>query len=409
LTYAYSEEFEDVEIGRRGVYPDDTGDGEPEDFTARGPGWLDTIKNNSWFAEMRFARKQLWFTRDRIDLGIEYRFIDQYYLMDVENIDYEGDLFGGKTPWTEHPDWWNTPAEQEVFSGYIQYQTLHKFFQITTGVRYDNFRTTPTDLEVRPGYRKYEFRTLNPRATVIVKPTPKTDIKFIYATGFRNPSFREFFNQPAESGDEILPDLKPEKIQSYEISCGYLLRSGTRTRINVFHNDLTDRLQRVAVSATGSPLFTNAGEIKGYGLEFELEQRWKSGYAFFNYTYLDMKDEAGRSITAMAANKFNVGSIVNFKTFSASAWFNFIGERQGRNIEQTEQGPVMIDDRTFPAYGLLNLKVSLRNLPSQGITWELISHNVLDECYKDPADVAEITGEYPREGRSVWLGLRLSL
>lgn len=405
FTFTHSREFEDTELGPRAVYPDDTGDGIPEDFSDRGPGWHDIIKTNSWFLELRGSLTDLVVKEDRLDVGLEGRFIDQYHILDVENVDYEGQLFGGRTPWLPHPDWWNTPAEQRVGSANVQYRIKRGRIVLTGGARADAFHTRPTDLANRPGHRTYRFSSFNPRASVVFSPSEATDVRLIFASGFRNPAFREFYNQPTEFGGARLPDLEPERIQAYEVSVGHRISQTLYGRSSLFFNHLTDRLQLVGVSPAGAPFFTNRGEIEGFGGELELLGQWPWGRAFLNYTYLDMEDETGGVAPAMARHKFNLGLRGKWRAFTADAVYHRVGSRQGYNVVDRQ----LVPDRSFPSYGLLDLKLARESFPVSRASVELIGHNVLDEDYVDPSDRPEIPGEYPREGRSLWLGVRLAL
>lgn len=135
-----------------------------------------------------------------------------------------------------------------------------------------------TNLHLNAGVR-YDYyesfgSTVNPRAALIYKPWEPTALKFLYGTAFRAPNMFELYY-------ETLPDnlgnseLKPEKIQTYEIVLEQSLPADLKLTLNGYYYHIDDLINQVQVTPIPPALttvqFQNTGEADAQGVETELE------------------------------------------------------------------------------------------------------------------------------------------
>ena len=88
-------------------------------------------------------------------------------------------------------------------------------------------------------------------------------LKFSAAKGFRYPTIRELYMFPPAN-----PDLKPERLWSYELSFSQQPFGGRLSYgVNVFLIDGENLIVRMPVD--GRPMNVNTGRIRNAGVEFE--------------------------------------------------------------------------------------------------------------------------------------------
>lgn len=119
---------------------------------------------------------------------------------------------------------------------------------------------------------------LNPRAAAIVTPARGSTVKAIYGSAFRAPSVRErYYASPTASPPHIgNPDLKPEKIKTYELVYEQYLAGGMLATVDAYHYDIADLISKTT-SAAGTILYQNVDQVRAQGIEIELERKWLGG------------------------------------------------------------------------------------------------------------------------------------
>jgi iron complex outermembrane receptor protein len=145
--------------------------------------------------------------------------------------EYKGNFKQDQTNYDEDPYLLNLGDHRtsRIWSAYIQDEYhLFKDLIINAGVRYDYYSTFGD--------------TTNPRAAVIYSPLDKTTFKFIYGTAFRAPNaFELYYNYPA-CGLVENPDLKPEKITTYEVVYEQYLGDHLRSSVSGFTYKVKNRI-----------------------------------------------------------------------------------------------------------------------------------------------------------------------
>ncbi len=151
-----------------------------------------------------------------------------------------------------------------------EWQIAHNW-QLTSGVRYDNYS---------------DFGgTINPRVALVWDISEQLTSKLLYGRAFRAPNFSELGtqNNPFVLGNK---NLKPETINTTELSFDYRPWSALRTTLNLYYYEINNLILAVAKTDGSTPQYQNIGNQNGYGSEFEwdwqLSQKWqiKGNYAW---------------------------------------------------------------------------------------------------------------------------------
>lgn len=147
---------------------------------------------------------------------------------------------------------------------------------LTWGVRYDRYS---------------DFGNIfSPRLALVWNASPYLTAKLLYGRGFRGPSLLDTDARqiPSLAGN---PDLKPEKLDSFELAFDYRPSEQFTARLNVFYQRTEDQIR---LQNDGGPTSRpeNVGQQKGYGME--LEAWWdidRNTRLYGAYAYQDNTDE----------------------------------------------------------------------------------------------------------------------
>lgn len=165
-------------------------------------------------------------------------------------------------------------GHETIYSSYTQMK--HKFNEkliANVGARYD-YKEKKEAPEVT------NAQQISPRVALIYSPVPELDLRGNYAHSFVDAPYWYRYNTfPAYQG---AASLKPEKLDSYQFSMTNYLAKGLDQQINFFLNNATDVIFRNA-----GGLYTNAGEIKTEGIEYEIARKRELLSWRLNYTYQD--------------------------------------------------------------------------------------------------------------------------
>ncbi len=200
----------------------------------------------------------------KIRLGMGYRYNEIYKVSDHRNFGTHPITGAPISPTLELTDISNTSAafiptgnrnNWNLFAQDIW--KINDSWEMTAGGRYDHYSDFGT--------------TFNPRLALVWKTTPHFVTKLIYGKAFRAPSFQELYqaNNPVAFGN---PDLKPEKIQSYEIAFDYRPNEKWYIGVNSFIYDVTDKILFIP-TAGGTSYAQNSGSQQGRG--FVVEGGWQ--------------------------------------------------------------------------------------------------------------------------------------
>ena len=269
--------------------------------------------------------------------------------------------------------------DQNLYALYVQdeFRPVENL-AITLGIRYD-------------GHSLFKDR-ITPRGNILLSPSKNHFLRFSYGTAFRNPSFIEsYLYKDSDISDRISlelpsnsvvveargnPDLRPEKITSYQAGYEALLNDRIKCKLDLFYDQLKDFVSYEIISyqdvsyLLGLPLgavvvpaeqsFINEGKATVKGFEFGLDvlvNNWLRGLA--NYSYQDItweaddpttsENEKGERIKASPMHKVNAALRFEPKTrFSANLTMH--------HVSQTEMKEDWAYGQVDP-YTLLNLRL----------------------------------------------------
>lgn len=219
-------------------------------------------------AEVMYSRKL--FDTHKITVGADYQFNFKQLQGNYDVSPYQVNLHD------------NTRTNRWAIYAQDEYSILKNLI-LNAGVRFDHYGTFGN--------------TTNPRVALIYAPAETTAVKFIYGTAFRAPNNYELYYQVLSADQSGNPDLKPEKITTYEAVLEQYFGKHMRGTVAAFYNRIRDRIEQQTDAGTGFLIFKNADKVEARGLEFELEGIWDGGYrARVSYTVQDAKDKTDRAV-----------------------------------------------------------------------------------------------------------------
>jgi outer membrane cobalamin receptor len=95
----------------------------------------------------------------------------------------------------------------------------------------------------------------------------------LYGTAFRAPNAYELYYVDGVTS-KADPNLKPEKITSYEFVVEHLLQANFRLTASLYRNEISNLINQVIDPADDLLVFTNIGQVTSKGAELELERAW---------------------------------------------------------------------------------------------------------------------------------------
>lgn len=223
--------------------------------------------------------------------------------------------------------------------------------------------------------------TYSPRVALFYSPFPNHTIRLSGSVGYRSPTLIEtnqkvvttvnIFGFTTTSTLQGNPDLKPEKIVSYEAEYqGWLLNHRVRPRLALFWNHITDLIGPVTTSPTSSTYTNAAGvaDIRGFevGLEM-LATSWLKG--FVNYAYQDTKQSlTGTLQRGGPASMVNGGVKLNLDTgVNGEIAVHYVGSATYPVRPEFAQfagfgliPPSAVPSEQVPSYTLVNLRAGYR-------------------------------------------------
>jgi len=206
------------------------------------------VARGNWIGqETQFTRK--FKSGSILTSGLEFR---RNLLQKQENLDLEPEV----SVFLDHVD------RSNVWAAFVQQELkVTNTLVATFGIRYDHYSTFGG--------------AINPRAAVILNPTPTSAVKILYGQAFRAPNVYELFWHQ-EGFDFGNSHLRPETIRSAEVVYEKTLNENWTVSVDAFRDDISDLITQSP--QTGAPGFVNFGKIHVSGLEGEIERRTVQGF-----------------------------------------------------------------------------------------------------------------------------------
>lgn len=272
--------------------------------------------------------------------------------------------FGGKA-WNRYietgEDKISADKTQNEVAGYIDFrQSFGRRITLDAGLRVDHHSHAGTEWV--------------PQAGVTFLVARNAELKAVASKGFRFPTIREMYMFPPQN-----PDLKPERLMSYELSFSQRPAGGALsysvciyyiTGDNMITNQIID----------GRPKYVNIAEVRNHGIECEISYRIGAAWSVeANYSWLDMK----YPVVAAPEHKLYGGASWTLRRWNISTGIQYIDGLY------TSVNPVVEE-----SFVLWNLDASFRI--SRGVGIYVRGENLLAQRYEInlgyPMPRATVTG-----------------
>lgn len=305
---------------------------------------------------------------------------------------------------------------------------------LTLGVRGDYF----SDLGEKGG------GVITPKVGITYQPKPNLNIKALFGSAFRVPSFLETFMEREAQGSPEREELDAEMLGTFEFGVGYKPVDWLVGEVNYFYTEIRELTETSESGENEFPLFNdssriyqNIGGIDVQGLEFEVRGESEKEIALgifpriirssfrLNYSYQDTKDSTTQEkVPNMAQHKGNIGIGLDlsvgktedeepgilslFRSFSDefSLYVNtFLCGKRERSQDDIRDA--------LPGFAILDMTLTAHNLFHKGLGLSFSVKNIFDTEYEDPSpefapgkEYLNVLGDFPNPGRSFFLELR---
>ena len=333
----------------------------------------DETRGDWWGGELRFLSTM--FDRHKVIYGAEYR---NDVHRDQSNFDVD--------PFVSYLD---DHRSKQTYGVYVQDEfSLSDTWILNAGLRQD--------------HSSEDQSATNPRLAVIHKFTSMTTAKLLYGTAFRAPNAYEKYYVTDGSQYKANPDLKPEKIKTYELVLEHYLRSDFRVTGSVFSYKIDNLISLIQDPVDSLFVFRNVDTAEAKGLELEAERIWSGGSRLrTSYSWQLAKD--GTTGNRLSNSPRHLAKL-NFTTpFFGDVW------RAGTEIQY-------MGERTTPAGGkvsdfaVVNLTLAAERF-ARNLEVSVGAYNLFDKKYADPPSTEHFDSlnrylnEIPQDGRSFRLKL----
>lgn len=253
-------------------------------------------------------------------------------------------------------------------------------WSLTWGARYDHYSDFGS--------------VISPRVALVWDSSPNLTVKALYGRGFRGSSLldREAKNIPSLVGN---PNLKPEKLDSFEIAFDYRPRSDLTAKLNLYYQKTEDQI-RLQNSGGFEYRPENVGQQKGRGLE--LEGRWDIGSEtrlYAAYAYQANTDETTGEDAGYTPHHLLYARLEHHR----EPWLFSL---QGRYVgirDRLAEDPLPRAE----TYGFVDALAHYRIAPSLEVGLEV--RNLLDNQVEDARFGTGFPGDTPLPGRTLYLSL----
>ena len=244
--------------------------------------------------------------------------------------------------------------------------------RLTVGVRYDDYSDFGD--------------SVNPRAGLTWEFVKGYDLKLLYGTAFRAPSFSELYNRG--TGD---PNLDPEEVETYRVSLGAEITPSLSSRVTWFRNSVKDHIS--IMMKPGPKFFRNVNfdKKKSEGLEVEMKYDFGRGtYLAVNYTYIILKE-----MFLWVTPKHRGNVMANIRL---SRYLNFYAACHFEDGWRRDSGDKRDD---MSGYGIVNVTLIAKKFLKgyEGLELRGSVYNLFNKDYTSPAKT-QLPNDTPRPGRN---------
>ena len=220
---------------------------------------------STWWSEEVLLSMPLWNDRLTLSGGFDTR---QHVKQDQDTYDVEPRivyLADDRASWTIGPY-----AEARM--------SLAPTLTATAGVRHDFYSD--------------EGGATTPRTALVWQPIKTTSLKLLYGEAFRAANAYERFYQDGGVTEKPGGNLRPERIESYEAVMEQQFGDHIRGSVSGYLFRAHDLINLETDPADGLLIYKNSQLVRGRGVEFEVEARFKPGITSrLSYTLQNAWDE----------------------------------------------------------------------------------------------------------------------
>ncbi len=238
---------------------------------------------------------------------------------------------------------------------------ISKRLILNAGIRYDHFGTFGD--------------TTNPRLGLIYKPFDRSIFKLLYGQAFRAPNEYELYYNDGGLSSKGNPDLRPERIKTYEFVYEQYVGEHLRSSMSVFHYKIKNLISQTLDPADNLLVFRNIEDVDTNGFELELEGKWAGGVqARGSYSYQDTENVATHEmLTNSPRHLVKVNLIVPM-----------IQEKLFAGVEEQYTSRRRTANDNFAAdFFVTNITLFGQNLV-KGLELSASIYNLFDKKYGDP-------------------------
>lgn len=358
----------------RGVYPHDPADGGVEVDTYEGK-WVG-LEQRLLLSPARFLR---------LTLGVEGQ---HHFQVEQAARDDSGYFLDGSDPY-------------QVGAAYaVADATLNPNVRVSAGARVDSYSTFGS--------------SINPRASLIVRPYAGGNTKLLGGKAFRAPSVYELYYEDGGFTQIASPDLDPESMYSLELEHSHRFSETVTATASVYANYVSQLIVSDGSGDAADPLhYENSTTPLGvFGGELGLRREWRQGYmlalsyglsvarflkndgaaGLLSFERDPAKREVANAPTHLAS--FKAAVPILSRALLAGTRLSFDGGRYDR-FEDAGSEP----QRRTEAAAIWDIVLSGEE-PRFGLNYAFGVYNAFDWRYETPASAEFRQRSIPQEGRT---------
>ena len=260
------------------------------------------------------------------------------------------------------------------------------FFNVTMYLQ-DEFQVRE-DLALLFGLHWDKYSTVEgvvtPRGAVIYNPFHSSTLKLLYGEAYRTPNVYEMHYEDSLAGMKANPDLQPERIRTVEVILEQRLSKGLSGSISIYENSMSNLIDPSMDLIDSLLVFKNIGEVKGIGMEFELNLRHNSGMSGYASYAIQRSENAitGQHLTNSPSHLGRLGIVYPFlQHFSLGVQFNYESERT--TVYGSTTDPVFLTSLNFLIKPQLKSENNISKVLNH-LQCSLHLRNLFDAGYETP-------------------------
>lgn len=251
---------------------------------------------------------------------------------------------------------------------------------------YDNHKGNQYQSDRTPDTTNYESKTFSafsPKIGALYNISNNLSFRASIGKAFRAPSLYELYSTLYASKIYYSnPDLKPEKVLSYEAGFDYKFYNKAKWSVTGYQSDAEDFIYSTT-RADGNKDKTNVGEVEIKGIETELFMPINDNLDFMaNYTYNISKIKKfaadstleGKYLTLIPKHKANAAiTYANPNIVNITAGVRYVGDRYNDDANT--------ESKAYQSYTLYDLKLSRKITDNSKLT--LTVDDLFDKGYAE--------------------------